>query len=108
MQKHSIRQPVALSKAANDTTQQPVALGEAVSESPLPQMSGTEGSWGACWVLVTGASRGLGAAICEGVAPLLGEGSRLVGVARTAGGLANTEGQVKKAGAKVQVSCLAG
>lgn len=65
-------------------------------------MSGKEGSWGACWVLVTGASRGLGAAICEGVAPLLGDGSRMVGVARTAGGLTSTEGQVKKASAKVE------
>ncbi|XP_042886206.1 sepiapterin reductase-like [Penaeus japonicus] len=64
-------------------------------------MSGQEDTWGSCWVLVTGASRGLGAAICEGVAPLLGEGSRMVGVARTAGGLASTEGLVKKANAKV-------
>ncbi|ROT75677.1 putative sepiapterin reductase-like [Penaeus vannamei] len=45
---------------------------------------------------------GLGAAICEGVAPLLGDGSRMVGVARTAGGLTSTEGQVKKASAKVE------
>ncbi|ROT73679.1 hypothetical protein C7M84_007888 [Penaeus vannamei] len=72
-------------------------------EKRRSKMSGKEGSWGACWVLVTGASRGLGAAICEGVAPLLGDGSRMVGVARTAGGLTSTEGQVKKASAKVEV-----
>lgn len=49
------------------------------------------------WVVVTGASKGFGAAICTGLAPLLPSGSRLLAMARSQQGLANTAASVKKA-----------
>ncbi|KAK4297628.1 hypothetical protein Pmani_029970 [Petrolisthes manimaculis] len=60
-------------------------------------------SLGSCWVLVTGASRGLGAAICEGISPLLGPGSVLVGVARSKERLDATAAKVKALNPNIKV-----
>ncbi|KAK3860187.1 hypothetical protein Pcinc_033746 [Petrolisthes cinctipes] len=60
-------------------------------------------SLGTWWVLVTGASRGLGAAICEGLGPLLGPGSVLLGVARSKEGLDTTAAKVKALNSNIKV-----
>ncbi|CAL4066400.1 unnamed protein product [Meganyctiphanes norvegica] len=58
--------------------------------------------WGVCWVVVTGASKGLGAEICVGFAKLMAPGSCIVGVARSSQGLKDTEQKVKQANPHVQ------
>ena len=59
------------------------------------------GGW---WVVVTGASQGLGAAICTHVAPLLPPHSKVVGMARSQQSLNTTAASVKKANPKATVS----
>lgn len=59
--------------------------------------------WGSAWVVVTGASRGLGAAICEGLAPLLGPDSTILGLARSKEGLDNTALKINAANPNVKV-----
>lgn len=63
-----------------------------------------EFSWGVTWMVVTGASRGLGAAICEGMASLLGAGSKILGIARSAEGLQETAQKVQQANPDIKVS----
>ncbi|KAK8730358.1 hypothetical protein OTU49_007978, partial [Cherax quadricarinatus] len=58
--------------------------------------------WGVSWVVVTGASKGLGAAICEGVAGVVAPGSVIIGVARSQHGLDNTQAMVHKANPDVK------
>ncbi|MCL4138939.1 UNVERIFIED_CONTAM: hypothetical protein GTU68_066225 [Idotea baltica] len=62
----------------------------------------TEGSWGATWLIVTGASRGLGAGICELFAPQMAPGSVVVGLARSKEGLDETARRVKEKNSQVQ------
>lgn len=61
------------------------------------------GPW---WVVVTGASQGLGAAICTCLAPLLPPGSKLLGMARSQQGLDSTVASVKAINPQVTVSEL--
>lgn len=58
------------------------------------------GPW---WVVVTGASQGLGAAICTCLAPLLPPGSKLLGMARSQQGLDSTVASVKAINPEVTV-----
>lgn len=74
--------------------------------SAPPSMSdGTSAAGpGPWWVVVTGASQGLGAAICTCLAPLLPPGSKLLGMARSQQGLDSTVASVKAINPKVTVS----
>ncbi|XP_045616527.1 sepiapterin reductase [Procambarus clarkii] len=68
---------------------------------------GSKTTWpGVTWVVVTGASRGLGAAICEGVAGMVAAGSRIVGVARSQQGLDTTSSNVHKANPDVKFTSV--
>ncbi|KAK7083029.1 hypothetical protein SK128_009240 [Halocaridina rubra] len=57
---------------------------------------------GPAWIVVTGASRGLGAAFCMALAERLGPGSRIVGLARSREGLLETASKVEKANPQVK------
>ncbi|KAG7157766.1 sepiapterin reductase-like [Homarus americanus] len=58
--------------------------------------------WGVSWVVVTGASRGLGAAICEGVAGVVDSGSLILGLARSSQGLNDTAHKVQQTNPNVK------
>lgn len=64
--------------------------------------SSASGLTGPTWVVVTGASRGLGAALCVGLAETLVPNSRIVGVARSQEGLKVTGDKVAQANSKVK------
>lgn len=61
-------------------------------------------SWGLSWVVVTGASQGLGASICQGLAGRLAAGSRILGLARSAQGLQDTAEKVQRINPDIKVS----
>ncbi|XP_071535224.1 sepiapterin reductase-like isoform X2 [Panulirus ornatus] len=63
---------------------------------PSMSIESKAASWGLSWVVVTGASQGLGAAICQGLAGRLAAGSRILGMARSAQGLQDTGDLVQK------------
>ncbi|XP_018014871.1 sepiapterin reductase-like [Hyalella azteca] len=58
-------------------------------------------AWGKTVVVVTGASRGIGAAVCERLAPHLGIGSVIIGVARDETNLERCKSCVKEANPSV-------
>lgn len=60
-------------------------------------------SWGTTWIVITGASQGLGAGICEGFASKMASGSIILGLARSKKGLDETAAKVKKINAEIQV-----
>ena len=66
----------------------------------------TQNSWGLSWVVVTGASRGFGASICKCLATILGEGSVMVGIARSQENLNNTSEIVHRLNPAIKVSYL--
>ena len=62
--------------------------------------------WQKALVLVTGASKGLGAVICEEFAKKIDPESQIVGFARSKEGLNETESRIKNVNRKIQVSPL--
>ena len=66
----------------------------------LSRMSGVSS---ALWVVISGASQGLGATICTELAPTLPPHSVIIGMARSKQGLDNTASQVNKINPNVKV-----
>ena len=60
-------------------------------------------SWGPTWAVVSGASRGFGASICEVLAEKLDDKSLILGIARSKEGLESTCKKVKKINPNIQV-----
>ena len=61
------------------------------------------GSWGVSWIVVTGASRGFGASLCECLANYVTEGSIILGLARSKEGLDITAQKVHAVNPNIKV-----